>query len=101
MEQEDYATKVEWLGHLCRLNEKTPARKALDEYLKESRRPAGRPKLTWCKLVTENIEQYSNLQINFKSESSMFKDLIPICADRKRWKQTVKNIMLQSATDMF
>ena len=29
--------RLTWLGHLFRLNEKTPARITLDEYLKESR----------------------------------------------------------------
>ena len=93
--------RLTWLGHLIRLDEKTPARRALDEYLKESRKPTGRPKLTWGKLITKNIELYSDLIINNNSQISTFKDLIPICADRNRWRQTVKHIMLQSATDMY
>ena len=43
--------RLTWVGHLIRLNDKTPARGALREYLKDIPKPVGRPKLTWARLV--------------------------------------------------
>ena len=37
---------LSWLGHLMRLSEETPARKALQEALKPEKRKRGRPTLT-------------------------------------------------------
>ena len=41
-----------------RLNEETPARRALREYLKVSKRPVRHPKLTWWSLVLSDIKKY-------------------------------------------
>jgi hypothetical protein len=38
--------RLNWLGHLLRLPTDTPARKALDRYLEEAKRPRGGQKLT-------------------------------------------------------
>ena len=84
-----------------RLNDKTPARVALREYLKEITKPVGRPKLTWARLVYNNVRQYSGLDLNYNSEKSFFNDLFPTCADRKKWRNIVKHIMLQCGTDMY
>ena len=93
--------RLTWVGHLARLNDNTPARVALREYLKDIPKPVGRPKLTWARLVYNNFQQYSGLDLNYNSEKSFFNDLFPICADRKKWRNIVKHIMLQCATNMY
>ena len=93
--------RLTWVGHLARLNDNTPARAALREYLKDIPKPVGRPKSTWARLVYNNVQQYSGLDLNYNSEKSFFNDLIPICADRKKWRNIVKHIMLQCATNMY
>ena len=93
--------RLTWVGHLMRLNEETPARRALDEYLKVSKRPVGHPKLTWWSLVLSDIKKYNNLNVNVESEVLLFRDLVKLCADRKAWRQAVKHIMLQCATGMY
>ena len=93
--------RLTWVGHLARLNDNTPARVALREYLKDIPKPVGRPKSTWARLVYNNFQQYSGLNLNYNSEKSFFNDLFPICADRKKWRNIVKHIMLQCATNMY
>ena len=62
---------------------------ALKKYLKEVRRPPGRPNLTWVKLVINNLQKYSNLNLNYVSENSTFNDLFILCADRQTWRSRV------------
>ena len=58
--------------------------------------------MAWARLVynSNNVRQYSGLDLNYNSEKSFFNDLFPICADRKKWRNIVKHIMLQCATSM-
>ena len=90
--------RLTWVGHLLRLDERTPARQALNKYFVEVVRPVGRPKLTWVRSVFNDVKTYSDLEINFGSEFLMFRDLVTICADRIKWRKIVKHIVLQSAT---
>ena len=53
------------LGHLLRLHETTPARRALAEGIKKIKRPQGRPTETWIKMIG-NYLKGSILNINFK-----------------------------------
>ena len=46
-----------------RLDEKTPARIALKEYLTPMRRPVGRPALTWLKQIETDLNA-TNVQLN-------------------------------------
>ena len=48
-----------------RLDEKTPARVALKEYLTPMRRPVGRPALTWLKQIETDLNA-TNVQLNLK-----------------------------------
>ena len=81
------------LGHLLRLHETTPTRRALAEGIKKMKRPQGRPKDTWIKMI-ENYLKDSTLNINFKNDETMINDLIIHCSDRKGWRTFVKNIKL-------
>ena len=49
------ARRLTWLGHLIRLHPETPARKALEEYLRKVKRPRGRPKPTWMQTIQQDL----------------------------------------------
>ena len=67
-----YKTKVEpwsvtimrrrltWLGHLLRLPNDTPARKAFREALKLTKRPRGRPIGTWISTIKKRSFRWKN-----------------------------------------
>ena len=60
--------RLSWYGHLLRLPEKAPARQALRETLRRSKRPPGKPKTTWMSMIskdlpnhdTQNLENMTN-----------------------------------------
>ena len=47
--------RLNWLGHLMRLDEGTPVRKALLESLTDVKRKVGRPQLTWTKAIEKDL----------------------------------------------
>ena len=47
--------RLNWLGHLMRLDERTPVRKALLESLSNVKRKVGRPQLTWIKVIEKDL----------------------------------------------
>lgn len=69
-----------------RLDNKTPAKWALDKYLVETRKPQGRPRTTWWRMVLNDFKNSSGLDINFKSNRFFFKEI-----DRNKWKTFVKH----------
>ena len=91
--------RLNWFGHLLRLNINTPARKALNEFLKEDKKVQGGQKKTWLKIVLNDIRKNANLNLH-RNDKTAIERLIIICSDRKLWKNIVKHMMLQSATDM-
>ena len=48
--------RMKWFGHLMRLSPETPARQALKAVMQPSKRPRGKPKLTWIKLMNNQLE---------------------------------------------
>lgn len=53
--------RLKWLGHVARLPDKAPARLALQEALRPTRRPQGRPKTTWIQVVTKQLQTELNI----------------------------------------
>ena len=51
--------RLNWLGHLMRLNENTPARRALDEAITPSQRPVGRTTTRWIDTIKADLEKNS------------------------------------------
>ena len=45
-------------GHLSRLTENCPAKQAPNEALKPSRKPRGRPKITWIETVSKQLKTF-------------------------------------------
>ena len=75
-----------------RLNENTPARRALDEALTPSQRPVGRTTTRWIDTIKADLERNS-IKIILKNKQETLNTLILITNDRKQWKYTVKALM--------
>ena len=71
---------VKWFGHLMRLDENTPARKALRVALMQSKRPRGRPKLTWIEMMRKQLQ---TINLTWEEASHLAKD-------RGKWKDILK-----------
>lgn len=84
---------LNWLGHLMRLDKRTPARRALQEYTNKGKRPQKRPKETWVSMIKKSLKN-SELNLNFKNDVELFSHLEHICEDRKNWRKFVKNTKL-------
>ena len=72
--------RIKWLGHVCRLDPSTPARKSLQYSMECYRRKRGRPKLTW---ISQINKQLKDLNINLH-------EVIDIAQDKKIWLNVVK-----------
>ena len=58
--------RLNWLGHLLRLDPTSPARQALRESLRPSKRPRGQPKRTWIKTIQIDLSLI-NIELNEKT----------------------------------
>ena len=84
---------MRWLGHLMRLDPETPARRALNEYTRKGKRPPGRPKETWLSIIRKSL-RLNKIEVDFSNDETMIRDLENICADRKGWRNFIRNIKL-------
>ena len=84
---------MRWLGHLMRLDPETPARRALNEYTRKGKRPTGRPKETWLSIIWKSL-RLNEIEVDFSNDETMIRDLENICADRKGWRNLIRNIKL-------
>ena len=94
--------RLTWLGHALRLKEDTPARKVLKIFCTETKRPVGRPKQTWIKLVLKDIAENSNEtfnNINNTNDQQLFlEELTILSQDRDKLKQMIRHMMLFETT---
>ena len=91
--------RLSWLGHLLRLPVDTPARKALQEYIRPVKKKVGRPKTTWFRQIYDDLKG-NVVNVNFKDEYTMIKDLDIICKNRTVWNKIIRSIMLDEPTSM-
>ena len=86
--------RLNWLGHVMRLDEKTPARVALKEYLTPMRRPVGRPALTWLKQIETDLNA-TNVQLNLSKDNpeQIIITLEKITKDRSNWRRIIRDAM--------
>ena len=49
--------RLNWDGHMARLQEKTPAKRALREFQRYVRKPRGRMKTTWVETVEKDMNR--------------------------------------------
>ena len=78
--------RLRLFGHICRLHPDTPARQSLTEATRPQTRKVGRPKLTWVKLIKNDLEKIG-IQAN-----EDFSNIISIANDRESWKDIVGNL---------
>ena len=92
--------RMNWLGHLMRLHPETPARKALTEFLRPTKKTRGRPPLTWIKLMKQDLEE-ANIHININKPEETEEKLINLAHNRHTWHEVVRNVMQpQAALDV-
>ena len=48
--------RLSWFGHLARLPDNTPAKRALMFALKPTKQPVGKPKTTWLKVIKNQLK---------------------------------------------
>ena len=83
-----------------RLHPETPARKALTEFLRPTKKTRGRPPLTWLKQAKQDLEE-ANIQIDLNKPEETEQTLIDLAHDRYTWHEVVKNVMQpQAALDV-
>ena len=71
--------RLRFLGHICRLNERTPIRISLKYAMDKYKKKVGRPKTTWLKIVEEQLNE-----LNVKLE-----DIFKTANDREKWRQLI------------
>ena len=84
--------RLNWLGHLMRLNENTPIRKALEEFLTPHNKPIGRPPTTWLHIVKKDL-QTININLNLKNKQETLNTLITLTKERLVWRAVVDMLM--------
>ena len=71
--------RLNWFGHLMRLPEETPAKIALKESERKTRKPPGRSKQTWMKQIKNQVEDlkldYNDIE-NLTSNRTLWRTLI-------------------------
>ena len=71
-----------WFGHLHRMNANIPAKKAFNYAQQQFQLARGRPKLTWVKMVKEQLIKDFELTWNEAKEKTR---------DRKEWRTLIYN----------
>ena len=71
--------RLQWYGHLLRLPENNPAKKALREAQKPAQKPRGGQKHTWLKQINKELEHIENYEL--------------IAKDRHMWRLEVNRVM--------
>ena len=86
--------RLNWLGHLMRLDEGTPVRKALLESLTDVKRKVGRPQLTWTKAIEKDLASIGiDIDVYGETPERTVEKLVELTEDRKKWREIVGDIM--------
>ncbi len=75
-----------------RLNPDTPARKALEEYLRKVKRPQGRPKTTWMQTVRQDLATI-DIKLDLAKGTQSLSKLVQLTRDRQKWRSTIKRVV--------
>ena len=81
--------RLNWLGHLLRLPDETPAKQALNEFLRKTKRPPGKPKTTWLSQIKQ---QLSPIGID-PYHPDHVTALTGLANDRDAWRAMVRRAM--------
>ena len=71
--------RLSWFGHLARLPDETPAKRAMNFALKPYLRPIGAPKTTWISIIKKQLK---GLNFNLQEANEL-------AQDRKLWQKLV------------
>ena len=86
--------RLNWLGHLMRLDEQTPVRHSLQESLSDIQGKVGRPKLKWIKVIEKDLVSVNiNLDLNRSTPDNTIRKLVELTNDRKDWRKIIRDIM--------
>ena len=81
-----------------RLEDDTPAKQALQEFLRPVKKPRGRPTTTWLKKISSDLSE-TNIQLNPKnatphtSADIKFENLKTKSSDRNQWRKQIRVVM--------
>ena len=89
--------RLSFLGHVMRLDPETPARKAMQEFLRHVKRPQGRPKKTWMEIIRNDLKEI-NIILDFKKPEETIKILENYTHYREVWRGLVRHAVPRSAT---
>ena len=81
-----------------RLDEETPARKALDEFLRPVKRPRGRPIKTWFECVKRDLIDM-NITLNQRNPAEVIETLYTHTQSREVWRKLVMCAVPRSRPD--
>jgi len=89
--------RLNFAGHLMRLDENTPAKQALYEAIKPTKRKPGRPKQSWIQTIRRDLD--SQLNTTKESDQTFIEVLHAAAVDRPGWRNTVKAVVDQEARE--
>ena len=76
--------RLKYFGHVCRMDESTPAKQALIETIKQNTiRKQGKPKLTWLQTVINDLKELGIIP------NIDFKNIFELANDSDRWRSTI------------
>ena len=70
----------------------TPARKALEEYLRKAKRPQGRPKTTWMQTKRKDLNSIG-IKLDLSKATKTLDRLLELTHNRKNWRSIVKRVV--------
>ena len=73
--------RLRWFGHCHRLPEESPAKQALKELERETKRPRGRPAISWMEMVRKQIE----------AKGMNYGEAVELTQDRIGWRRFVNS----------
>ena len=76
--------RLSWFGHMCRLPESTPAKRAFYECLREFKRHIGRPKVTWLKVISKQLKELNIQTIDEGAHIARDRDMYRTLTERNR-----------------
>ena len=86
--------RLDWLGHMMRLDKEKPVRLALYESLQPVQRKGGRPCSTWTKIIEKDLSLVDiKLDLNKKTPDETIATLEGLAEDRRNWRNLVKDII--------
>jgi len=76
--------RLNWFGHMIRLSDDTPVKKALHYAVSPYKKPRGRPPLTWLSIMKKQLSE--ELKLSWEKACQLAKD-------RDVWKRYIQTIL--------